>query len=384
MDFLVGTFNTPCIYTLRFTPPSTSSPASLHIVKTSPAIGSHSWLALSTNKAFLYATAWTTPPSIAAYRITPSHGVSLLNSKPVAATSGYVTCSPTHLYSAGGPSGEVFTLAPDGSIDSLIQTLSFTSPDSSNPDGASQSDSHGNFGGLRHGAHSADLSPDGRSLYIADIGRNCLWTYSINASTTASSPHLVLGSKHISPRPTDGPRHTTPHPNGRVLYSLQEHGSMVDAFCVAEDGVTLTHVSGVKVIPKHEDPKRYWADEVRVSSTVGKGMSPRYLYASTRGLEARTKGYVAVFGLDGEGGIVGEALAIYETATSGGIANAVEPAPKRDGSDEEDVEYLALTDSQEGWVFVLDFDGRQITEVARVKLEEEGVDVVKAATAVWL
>lgn len=25
------------------------------------------------------------------------------------------------------------------------------------------------FGGLRHGAHSADLSPDGKLLYIADM-----------------------------------------------------------------------------------------------------------------------------------------------------------------------------------------------------------------------
>ena len=48
-------------------------------------------------------------------------------------------------------------------------------------------------------------------------------------------------------------------------------------------------------------------------------------------------------------------------------------------------EWIALTDSQEGYVFVLSFDGFRIEEVARVKLEDgSGVEVVGAATAVWL
>ena len=108
---------------------------------------------------------------------------------------------------------------------------------------------YGDFGGLRHGAHSADLSPDGRSLYIADIGRNCIWTYSVSATKSVTEPPLTFSSKQISPRSNDGPRHTWPHPNGKVLYSLQEHSSMVDLFSIAEDGTTLVHKQGVKIIP---------------------------------------------------------------------------------------------------------------------------------------
>jgi carboxy-cis,cis-muconate cyclase len=224
-----------------------------------------------------------------------------------------------------------------------------------------------------------------RSLYIADIGRNAIFTYSIDNGHAASDPgkqHLTLGSKHISPRPNDGPRHTWPHPSGKILYSLQEHTSMVDLFAVADDGVTLTHTHGVRIIPADKDPKDYWADEVRLSTRSA--TNPRYMYASTRGLAAETKGYAAVFELHQDGNVVSEEpICIWETPTSGGIANAIEPAPWSE--DLEDKEYLAMTDSQEGWVFILSFDGKEIREAARVSLgKTESGEVVQAATAVWL
>ena len=397
MDFIVGTFNTPDLFTFYFAPPSPTTPqASLSIVRSSPAIGNHSWLALSpfvstqTKKRFLYATAWTEPPSIAAYSIQHSgRDIQFINAKHIRSRSGYVCASKTHIYSAGGPNGEAFTINADGGVGDLVQELSFIDPEAQHK--ASEA-AHGDFGGLRSGSHSVDLSPDMKSLYIADIGRNCIWTYSVDSSrhSSASQPHLTLGSKHISPRANDGPRHTWPHPTGKILYSLQEHTSVVDLFSVAADGVALKHHSGVKIIPADEDPKDYWADEVRLSTfpptsstSLSKQQSPRYMYASTRGLEPQTKGYVAVFALNEDGTLESEeAVCIWETPTSGGIANAIEPAPYHgDGK----VQYLAMTDSEEGWVFVLSFDGKEVREVARVSLgrTEEG-KVVQAATAVWL
>lgn len=392
MDFIVGTFNTPELYMLRFHPStSPNNPAKLEILKSSPAIGSHSWLALSQDKKHLYATAWTEPPSIAAYHLHLINGsitAQLLNSKPVKARSGYVCCSQTHVYSAGGPTGEVFCILENGSLGELVQELSFIDESLSiqpNSNGVK----HGDFGGLRHGAHSVDLSPDGRNLYVADIGRNCVWTFTVNGDGGVQTghakekEHLTLGMKSIAPREGDGPRHCTVHPSGRYLYSLQEHTSMVDVFEISEDGCTLRHVQGVKIIPEQRDPKLYWADEVRLSTVGADGKPPRYMYASTRGLEASTMGYVAVFALDEGGKVASETpIDMYETATSGGIANAVEPAPRTTVSG--DVEYLALTDSEEGFVFALSFDGSKIKEEARIKLGDGDDKVCAAATAVWL
>ncbi|TKA29815.1 hypothetical protein B0A50_03179 [Salinomyces thailandicus] len=392
MDFICGTFNHD-LYTLHFQPPSKDTQAKLSVIKPTPAIGGHSWLSLSKDKQYLYCTAWTSPrPSVAAYKVLNSgREIQFLNAKPVNALSGYVCVSDTHLYSAGGPTGEVFRLARDGSIGDLVQELDFVDPEGVNVSQQRGEIAHGDFGGLRHGAHSVDLSPDGRALYIADIGRNCIWTYTVNDSLAGGwsreESHLKLGSKHVSPRAHDGPRHTWPHPNGRLLYSLQEHSSMVDLFSIAGDGVRLQHLGGVKIIPDDKDEKLYWADEVRLSTGPSK-MSPRYIYASTRGLQASTKGYVAVFRLKEDGTLASDkALDIWETPTSGGIANAIEPAPwsTSEGESKSEVEYLAMTDSEEGWVSILAFNGKEINEVARVNLgkTDEG-ETVKTATAVWL
>lgn len=116
----------------------------------------------------LYTTTWTSPPSLSSYTI--SHTLSTpiltyLNSVPTISRSGYVCASLTTLYSAGGATGEVFDLDPTtGSIGLEKQKIDFR-------EGEQQRDGGGvmDFGGLRHGAHSADLSPDGKLLYVADL-----------------------------------------------------------------------------------------------------------------------------------------------------------------------------------------------------------------------
>lgn len=377
MDFIVGTFRTSRLCRIRFDPPQ-----NLQLVRVDEAVGGHSWLSLSRDKKYLYTTVWSEKPQVAAYHFDDAGAPQLINTAKVKAMTGYVACSPTYLFSVGGPTGEVFKLRDDGGIGKLVQELSFVDSENEKKLAEQDKDSHGAFGGLRYGAHSVDLSPDGQSLYIADIGRNCIWTYAIDpqAASSSSAP-LTLGEKHISPRSNDGPRHTWPHPNGKILYSLQEHSSMVDMFAVAPDGTTLEHIEGHKIIPLDKNPEDYWADEVRLSTDRSKGY-PRYLYASTRGLKPETKGYVCAFSIDKDGWIDGSSVSIYETATSGGLANAIEPAPAQKSA--KGVEYLAMTDSEQGLVFVLQYDGHKFSEAARLKLDLEGVGVVQPATAVWL
>ncbi|GAA6046442.1 hypothetical protein JCM3770_004926 [Rhodotorula araucariae] len=363
---LVGTFNTNLIATLAFDPESKT----LAVVAENEGQAPHSWLALNTAKDRLYATSWTEPPGLASYAIRPSSSdpaipvVSHLNSVQTAARSGYVCVSPTTAYSAGGPTGEVFRINGEtGAFEGELQRLDFVGEDRQKDDGGVM-----DFGGLRHGSHSFDLSPDGKLAYVADIGRNAVFVFRVNADGT-----LTQTEKSIAPRATDGPRHVTPHPNGRYVYSLQEHSSMVDTFEVDQTKGTLSHVNGVKIIPEDHSPTLYWADEVRVSP------SQKYLYCSTRGLEPSRRGWVAVYPLSPAGVPSSQApLCLWETPTSGGWANAVEPAPSTYNG--EGVEYVALTDSEEGLVMVLAWDGKEITEVARTQLPRGA----GAATAVWL
>src|SRR5271156_4214330 len=115
--FLVGTFNTPHLYTLAFDVPSPKvngviernsltdgncdaakgnhestsltngnhcAKATLSILHRSAAIGSHSWLHLQprpdSNSQNLYATAWTEPPSLCSYAVDSPRSIRHLNS----------------------------------------------------------------------------------------------------------------------------------------------------------------------------------------------------------------------------------------------------------------------------------------------------------------
>lgn len=182
--FLVGTFNTPAVFTIAFDP----AKRTLDVVHKSDATGAHSWLSLNVSarrwisgspltltglqedKSVLYATAWTEPPGLAAYSISrsgPAPTLSLINSVATAARSGYVCCSPLAVYSAGGPTGEVYAIdSKTGRFkEEVVQKLDFVEREKGQRDDGGVMD----FGGLRHGAHSADLSPDGKLLYIADM-----------------------------------------------------------------------------------------------------------------------------------------------------------------------------------------------------------------------
>ena len=447
MDFVVGTFNTPKLYSLRFEPDAET----LKITSVGDALGPHSWLALSSDQNRLYCTTWSdTTCRIAAYRVQRTQTATkleLINSKPVRGRPGYVACSKEHIFTVGGATGEVFAIRSDGGVGRLLQNLEFSDRTGHNMSEQRGAVAHGDFGGLRHGAHSCDVSPDGRTLYVADIGRNCIWTFDVaanantNTNTNANAnagagaatggadddddddddllddeqnqadaaPLKPAGVKVLSaqqrqksPRTYDGPRHTWPHPNGDVVYCVQEHSNMVDAFRVETkaDGSVgkLTLCGAVNILPEAEDPAHYWADEVRLSSGPDP-TRPQYLYASTRGLLSTTNGYVAAFALNPDGTFASPApIDLWMTPTSGGIANAIEPAPWWPEVAPPGKQYLSLTDSEEGRVMVLCFDGQKITKVAEVTLGPDGekalpadtqppdqkTPAIEAATAIWL
>lgn len=320
------------------------------------------------------------------------------------------------LYSVGGPSGEVFALHPDtgdfGSSDGLpaisnvpqsearVQEIDFLHGGRISRPGkrltqaerANDQNDKGEhsgvlaFGGLRHGSHSIDVGPPSattngellRPVYVADIGRNSTFVY-----TADESGALQLACRVQAPEENDGPRHAWAHPNGKVVYVVEEHSNVIDVYRVKwhedsgesnHDGyegetrrLTLSHAQRLSILPPDEPAKKFWADEVRLSpvQTNGGHDYPRWLFGSTRGLEADTKGYVALFELDERGYVLGAERGaatqhqaytdIYQTPTSGGWANAIEPCPWiiEDGGSGV---YAVLTDSEEGLIVALTID----------------------------
>lgn len=135
----------------------------------------------------------------------------------------------------------------------------------------------------------------------------------------------------------------------------------------------------------------YRGDTVRLSP------SGKSILATTRGMTNKTKGFVTSWSLDfsrsvEEGPLVSpdEPLDVYQTPTSGGKANAIEWAPRYHQDefhdDEQEQDLLVLTDDEQGYLLVMEWDGNDLKEMARSKLpgkdgegNEEG-----ASHAVWL
>lgn len=87
-----------------------------------------------------------------------------------------------------------------------------------------------------------------------------------------------------------------------------------------------------------------------------------------------------------------QVTSLYETPTSGGKANAISLAPYHVSSSaasggREGVEWLVLTDDEQGYVFMIEWDAERGTfeEISRMKLglDDEG-KAVMASHAVWL
>lgn len=372
---LMGTFRSPYLYTLTFD----TATRKLNLVHTNKAVGGHNWLDVSRDGRTLYTTNWGDEPSVSSYSIVARSAPVTQLQRTVKSKylSGYVCSNAKAMYSACGPQVDVFLLDADGQLKQEAAAQSFPLvSEAEMHKGAAQLD----FGGLRHGGHSADLSPDGSKLYVADIGRNCVWLYDVDQTTGL----LSFASKNAAKRPDDGPRHCWPHPAGELVYSLQEHTSFVDVLRLTSQGTgaRLEWVQGASILPPGADAKLYWADEVRLSPGAD------VLFGSVRGLEPGTLGHVAAWRLNGDGTLCdpvaaakGDAAHRFETRTSGGWANAIAVCPAVGPKEEV---YLTLTDSEEGFVQVLEYTadgGFEVVDEVKVGSEEEPVG---AATAVWL
>lgn len=127
------------------------------------------------------------------------------------------------------------------------------------------------------------------------------------------------------------------------------------------------------------------------------------MFASTRGLASGTKGWVAVFQLDEDGLVVpqgraekdelGDALCLWQTPTSGGWANAIEPAPTFLQGSRGSAQYAVLTDSEVGVVRMLRLDVSAASQPSNVLIKEVATldlgndaqgKLREAATAVWI
>jgi 6-phosphogluconolactonase len=132
-------------------------------------------------------------------------------------------------------------------------------------------------------AHSANLSPDSRFVFVADLGLDQILAYRLDPSKgtlTANDPAFTKIA------PGSGPRHMAFRPDGRFAYVVGEMSATVTAFRYDSSRGSLEELQTVSTLPN---------DFTGAKSGAEIAMHPngKFLYASNRGHDS-----IAVFSID--------------------------------------------------------------------------------------
>nr|WP_213618944.1 lactonase family protein [Paenibacillus sp. J22TS3] len=166
----------------------------------------------------------------------------------------YLVVSSYH----GGTVG-LIELLSDGTVGRLLDTKQHTGQ-GTNPE--RQEKPH---------VHSAFFSPDGRYLFVSDLGIDVVRTYTINEESRS----LEFHADTLLP-PGSGPRHLTFHPSGEYVYVINEVNSTIAAFSYDKSSGKLSALEVVSTLPEGYQGENITA-EIAVSC------DGRYLYGSNRG-----------------------------------------------------------------------------------------------------
>lgn len=204
-------------------------------------VSNPTFLVAHPDNRFLYAVSQDAGGSVSAFLINPKSGkLSLVNQTP---SKGNAPC---HLAldrsgrwiavaNYGSGSVAVIPLRKDGGVG---EALAFVEHHAEQEHGVEHQ--------VVSRVHCVLFSPDNRFLLAADIGLNRIYVYHFNADSGALTP---AATPFIDAAPGAGVRHLAFHPNGRVLYAINEtRPSVTGYFYDAEKGA-LSEIDTVPIVP---------------------------------------------------------------------------------------------------------------------------------------
>ncbi len=245
-----------------------------------------SFLAIDSNSKYLYSVHELNnyhgerTGAIRSFKIDPdTWNLTLLSEQPSFGEHPcHVTVTETgdYVFLANYTSGSV-SMFPvhDGVIEAMSDTAQHVG---SGPNKGRQQGPH---------AHSVNLSPDGRFLYVMDLGIDKIMIYDLQAIPGQLTP---AETPFVKTAPGAGPRHFTFHPNGKIAYAINELNSTITSYMYAAENGLLTEIETVQTLP---------ADFGGQNTTADIHITPdgRFLYSSNRGHDS-----LVIFKIDGQTG----------------------------------------------------------------------------------
>lgn len=219
--------------------------------------------------------------TIGAYQVDYQTGMlSLINEQSVMGISpAHVSLDPlgSFVYVSNYTSGNVIMLPvrQDGGLEAASDVVQHEG-NSINP--ARQQNAH---------AHAADPSPDGRFLYVSDLGMDKIMIYEIDRQEKKLVPASIPWFENT---PGAGPRHLTFGKDGDYIYSAEELSSTIAVLRVDKHTGALQQVQRVSMLPDDFEGNNTAAD-IHVSP------DGKFLYASNRGHDS-----IVIFAIDESSG----------------------------------------------------------------------------------
>jgi 6-phosphogluconolactonase len=241
-----------------------------------------SFLAVDAAGRRLYAVSENGTPdvpggAVSAFEFDPATGkLTLLNQQPSRGSGPcHLALSPDarHVVVANYNSGNVAVL-PIGDDGMLGEATDFHQHEGSGPNAQRQAGPH---------AHCVTFSPDGRRVFVCDLGLDKVMIYNFDAAAGKLTPN---DPPYAELKPGAGPRHLAFGVDGRFAYVINELDATVTTFAYDAASGALTTVGSASTLPGGFDGEK-WAAEIGVHP------SGKFLYASNRGHDS-----LAVFAID--------------------------------------------------------------------------------------
>ena len=240
-----------------------------------------SYLTISKNKKFLYAANELGPDdgdsgTVEAYEIDPQTKDLKLIDK--VKTDAYAPCHVTvdannkmaFVSNYVGGIVNVFPLLENGTFSENSLNMEFKGKGPTDR----QEGSH---------PHSGTISPDGKYLFVADLGTDKITGLTINYEKEEVLP--TKDSKTIM-QAGAGPRHMSFHPNGKIAYVVNELDATVNTLDYDASTGSLAQKQSISTLPEgYSEPS--WCADIHVHP------SGKFVYASNRGHNS-----IAIFSVD--------------------------------------------------------------------------------------
>jgi 6-phosphogluconolactonase len=191
----------------------------LSLVSIVAPVTSPSFITLDTAKKFLYSGNESGAGSASAFSVNSQSGaLQFINSVGAGGQPAHVAIHPSGKYlltaNYTGGTVAVFAIQSDGSLGANPQIISHFG--ALGPNAARQEAPH---------PHMMLPDSSGKYVLVNDLGLDVTIVYSFDAGAGK-----MTEVNRIAATPGDGPRHLAWHPNGKVVYSINELGNVINVY----------------------------------------------------------------------------------------------------------------------------------------------------------